>query len=84
MNTTRRDMVLGSAAATLLAAIPQAQAQSAKMLTATTRSLDINGKAGKVFALLGPDGQPGVALHPGERFAMTLDKKGRNDGRRYD
>jgi FtsP/CotA-like multicopper oxidase with cupredoxin domain len=75
MRTTRRDLFSGSAAAALLATIPQAKAASVKMLTATTRSLDVNGKAASVFALLGPDGKPGVTLYPGERFAMTLNNQ---------
>jgi FtsP/CotA-like multicopper oxidase with cupredoxin domain len=75
MKTTRRDLFSGSAVAALLATIPQAKAVSAKMLTATTRSLDVNGKAARIFALLGPDGKPGVTLNLGERFAVTLNNQ---------
>jgi FtsP/CotA-like multicopper oxidase with cupredoxin domain len=75
MKTTRRGVLAGSAATGLLASIPQARAQTVKKLTATTRNLDVNGKAAKVFGLIGPDGTPGVTLEPGERFALTLDNQ---------
>ncbi|MDE2390192.1 MAG: multicopper oxidase family protein [Rhodospirillales bacterium] len=75
MKSTRREILIGSAGAAMLAAMPQAYAQSIKTLTATTRSLEVNGKAAKVFALLGPNGQPGIMLEPGERFALQLENQ---------
>jgi len=41
-------------------------------LTAGTRSLDVNGKAARVFGLTGPNGKPGITLSPGERFRVDL------------
>ncbi len=72
MKLTRREMLIGGVGAAMTAAMPRALAQPAKRLTATTRSLEVNGKAARVFALVGPNGQPGVTLSPGERFAVTL------------
>lgn len=40
-------------------------------LTATTRTLDIDGRAATVFGLVGPRGQ-GLVLDPGERFRVDL------------
>ncbi|HUN00898.1 MAG TPA: multicopper oxidase domain-containing protein [Halothiobacillus sp.] len=72
MKTTRRELFLGASAFGLLGSLPAARAQTSKVLTATTRSLEVNGKAARVFALLGPNGDPGVTLDPGERFAVKL------------
>jgi FtsP/CotA-like multicopper oxidase with cupredoxin domain len=72
-STTRREFLSGAAA--LLASAPLARAQPPKMLTATRRVLEVNGKPAKLFGLLGPDGQPGITLAPGERFAVTLDNQ---------
>ncbi|HQT65710.1 MAG: copper oxidase [Acidocella sp. 20-57-95] len=72
MKTTRRELFLGATAFGFLGSLPAARAQTSKVLTATTRSLEVNGKAARVFALLGPNGDPGVTLDPGERFAVKL------------
>ena len=79
MTITRREWLIGSTAAGLLATAPMARAQTAKRLTATTRVLDVDGKPAKVFGLIGPDGQPGLTLAPGERFAVMLDNKAGTD-----
>src|SRR5260370_712829 len=57
--------------------IPRATAapetDAAKLrLTAGTRTLDVNGKPARVFGLTGPNGNPGIALSPGERFHVDL------------
>jgi FtsP/CotA-like multicopper oxidase with cupredoxin domain len=75
MKPTRRDILIGAAGTAILAAAPWACAQAPKLLTATTRSLEVNGKSARVFALVGPDGQPGIRLAPGERFAVTVDNQ---------
>jgi FtsP/CotA-like multicopper oxidase with cupredoxin domain len=75
MKSTRRGLLAGSAAVGVLAVFPNARAQTIKKITATTRILDVNGKAAKVFGLVGPDGAPGITLSPGERFAVTLDNQ---------
>src|ERR1700726_2167315 len=41
-------------------------------LTAGTRILAVNGKPARVFGLIGPDGNPGITLSPGERFDVDL------------
>ena len=49
-----------------------ARATAPQQLQVTTRMLEVNGKAAKVFALLGPDGKPGLAFNRGERFRVQL------------
>ena len=49
-----------------------AWAGPARRLTAGTRTLDVDGKAARVFRLSGPDGEPGLTLEPGERFHVDL------------
>jgi FtsP/CotA-like multicopper oxidase with cupredoxin domain len=78
MTITRREWLIGSAAG-LLASATWAHAQPPKRLSATSRVLDVKGKPAKVFGLLGPDGQPGLTLAPGERFAVTLDNQSGTD-----
>src|ERR1700704_3308622 len=41
-------------------------------LTAGTRTLAVNGKPAKVFGLIGPNGNQGITLSPGERFHVDL------------
>jgi FtsP/CotA-like multicopper oxidase with cupredoxin domain len=41
-------------------------------LTAGTRTLAVNGKSARVFSLIGPNGNPGLTLSPGERFHVDL------------
>jgi FtsP/CotA-like multicopper oxidase with cupredoxin domain len=41
-------------------------------LTAGTRTLAVNGKPARVFGLVGPNGNPGITLSPGERFHVDL------------
>jgi FtsP/CotA-like multicopper oxidase with cupredoxin domain len=41
-------------------------------LTAGARTLAVNGKPARVFGLIGPNGNPGITLSPGERFHVDL------------
>lgn len=41
-------------------------------LRIVTRTIEVNGKAAKVFGLLGPDGKPGLTFDAGDRFAVRL------------
>jgi FtsP/CotA-like multicopper oxidase with cupredoxin domain len=75
MKPTRREILIGTASTAILAAMPRARAQPTRLLTATTRSLEVNGKAAGAFALVGPNGQPGITLAPGERFAVRLENQ---------
>ncbi|MBW4035360.1 MAG: multicopper oxidase family protein [Proteobacteria bacterium] len=43
-----------------------------RVMIAETRTLDVNGKAARVFGLRGPDGRQGLTLAPGERFRVEL------------
>src|SRR5258705_7059207 len=45
---------------------------AALRLTAGTRTLVVNGKAAGIFGLIGPTGNPGITLAPGERFHVDL------------
>jgi FtsP/CotA-like multicopper oxidase with cupredoxin domain len=53
------------------AAAPESRG-AALRLTADTRTLDVNGKPARVFGLIGPNGNPGIKLSPGERFHVDL------------
>jgi FtsP/CotA-like multicopper oxidase with cupredoxin domain len=53
------------------AAAPETRAAELR-LTAGTRTLDVHGKAARVFGLAGPNGKPGITLSPGERFRVDL------------
>src|SRR6266849_3828227 len=53
------------------AAAPEPQT-AALRLTAGTRTLAVNGKTARVFGLIGPNGNPGITLSPGERFQVDL------------
>jgi FtsP/CotA-like multicopper oxidase with cupredoxin domain len=54
------------------AAAPESRPAAALRLTAGTRTLAVNGKPAKVFGLIGPNGNPGITLSPGERFHVDL------------
>src|SRR6202048_2828830 len=41
-------------------------------LTAGTKTLAVNGKPARVFGLIGPNGNPGITLSPGQRFHLDL------------
>jgi FtsP/CotA-like multicopper oxidase with cupredoxin domain len=75
---TRRQIVAsGVAMAGTIPFLPRAAAASetrtAKLrLTAGTRTLAVNGKPARVFGLVGPNGNPGITLSPGQRFHVDL------------
>lgn len=75
MNTlSRRGFIAASAAAIAAAQMPRrafAQTATPIALSATTRTLDINGRAATVFGIAGPNGQ-GLILDPGQRFRVDL------------
>jgi FtsP/CotA-like multicopper oxidase with cupredoxin domain len=49
------------------------------LLSATRRSLDVNGKAASVFGLTGRDGTPGLTLDPDQRFTVALENRSGED-----
>ncbi len=67
---SRRALLAAGAVAALPAAIRAQPVQS--VLTLAKRSLEVNGKSASVFGLTGADGQPGLTLAPGARFATTV------------
>jgi FtsP/CotA-like multicopper oxidase with cupredoxin domain len=71
---TRRGFLAASAALGASGFLPQAgRAQDAALsLTATTRTLDINGRAAKVYGLINATGGSGLTLDPGQRFRVDL------------
>ena len=68
MKLSRRGFLIGSAAL----ALPSVARAEPPTLTIGTRSLDVNGKAAKVFGITGPDGKPGLEMVFGERFQFNL------------
>jgi FtsP/CotA-like multicopper oxidase with cupredoxin domain len=75
MPISRRELLSTGIAAAAAATPPlraAIAATAAQRLTATTRTLDIDGKPARVFGLIGPGGKPGLTLAPGERFRVDL------------
>jgi len=71
---SRRGFIAATAAAIAAPQMPRlgfAQTANPIALSATTRTLDINGRAATVFGLAGPTGQ-GLTLDPGQRFRVDL------------
>ncbi len=72
-NLTRRGFIAASAAMAASTALPRlAEAQSVLSLTATSRVLDIDGKAATVYGLVNAAGGQGLILDPGQRFRVDL------------
>ena len=71
---SRRGFLAAAAAMTASLSLPaRARAQSARMsLTATTRTIDVRGKAATVWGLLDGNGRSGLVLDPGQAFAVDL------------
>lgn len=71
---SRRGFLAASAATAASLILPaRARAQSARMsLTATTRTLDIRGRAATVWGLMDGNGRSGLVLDPGQAFAVDL------------
>ncbi|MFU8778858.1 MAG: multicopper oxidase domain-containing protein, partial [Roseovarius sp.] len=74
--TRRRFMATTAASLTALAMPAGVRAQAASQqqtLRATSRTLDINGRAANVFGLENALGAQGLILEPGERFNVRLE-----------
>ena len=72
---SRRHFVAATLSAGGLAAVAGVMSRASgtpKTLTADTGVIEVNGKAGTVFRLFGPDRRPGLSLAPGERFHTEL------------
>jgi FtsP/CotA-like multicopper oxidase with cupredoxin domain len=72
MSISRRRLLGTALAAGVLPAAVRAAAAGPQRLVAETRTLEVNGRAARVFGLIGPDGRPGIRLAPGERFRVDL------------
>src|SRR5512145_550786 len=72
--TRRRFLATGAAlgAAPFGPAVRAASDVSAIELAIATRTIEIKGKAAKVFGLLQPDGTHGLVMNAGERFRVRL------------
>lgn len=76
----RRDFLRASVAvgAAPLASLPFVRsglAQTPAPLAATTRTLDVDGRAATVLGLVRPDGGQGLVLDAGSRFAVALSNR---------
>ena len=71
---TRRGFMAASAASAAAFLVPaQVRAQSTRLtLSATTRTIDVRGKAATVWGLLDANGRSGLVLDPGQAFAVDL------------
>ncbi|AOZ71354.1 hypothetical protein LPB142_18095 (plasmid) [Rhodobacter xanthinilyticus] len=73
-NLSRRGFLAATAAFAALPLVP-ARARAAAdsfSLTATTRVIEVNGRAATVMGLLDAQGRPGLRLDPGQRFRTDL------------
>jgi FtsP/CotA-like multicopper oxidase with cupredoxin domain len=79
MNQTigRRGVLTGLAASAVVtglgAGVPPSRGAEAPRLRAVTRTIEVKGRAAKVFGLLGPDGRPGMEFVFGENFRARLE-----------
>ena len=69
MKLSRRDVFKLAAAVPL---VGPAMAVAAPQLKIISRVLEVNGKAAKVFGIVGPDGKPGLSMIYGQPFRAAL------------
>jgi FtsP/CotA-like multicopper oxidase with cupredoxin domain len=72
---SRRTFLAGALATGILSTLPasrSAASDAGKRLVAGTRTLEVNGRAARVYSLIGPDGRPGIRLRAHERFRVDL------------
>ena len=80
MTQTRRQFLTGTAALTLLPALPRlALATPAASLTIAARQIEVLGKAATVFGITGPDGKSGLRAREGDRFTGLVDNQSGED-----
>ena len=69
----RRRFLQGATAVAGLAAVSRPAFAAVPIdLRIVTRSIEVMGKAAKVFGLVGPDGKPGLSFSAGDRFNVKL------------
>ncbi len=75
----RRTLLSGTACAVALGLagrpLSSARAAAPRILTVDSRTIEVNGRAAKVFSLTGPDGKPGLTFNAGENFDVTLNNR---------
>jgi FtsP/CotA-like multicopper oxidase with cupredoxin domain len=72
---SRRTFLTSALASGILSTLPASRsvaAETGKRLVAGTRTLEVNGRAARVYSLVGPDGRPGIRLGAQERFRVDL------------
>ena len=71
---TRRGFLAATSASAATLLLPaQVRAQSTRMtLSATSRTIEVQGKAAAVWGLLDSNGRSGLVLDPGQAFAVDL------------
>ena len=75
LHLSRRRFLAASAALGASSFAPLARAAShdaATRIAISTRTIEVKGKAAKVFGLLQPDGTQGLVMNAGERFRVRL------------
>ena len=75
MALSRRTAIKGLAAAAMAPSsglFGAARANSPASLRAVGRVIEVNGKAAKVYGLIGPSGKPGLELQLGQKFTTGL------------
>ena len=71
MSLSRRHFLHASAASMALPLLPAgllSARASVPLLSVTSRTLEVKGKAAKVFGITGPNGRPGIFANEGDRF----------------
>jgi FtsP/CotA-like multicopper oxidase with cupredoxin domain len=72
---SRRTFLAASLATGILSTLPASRSVASdarKRLVAGTQTLEVNGRAARVYSLIGPDGRPGIRLRAHERFRVDL------------
>src|SRR4030088_3737197 len=72
---SRRTFLAATVAPGILSTLPVSRSVASdaeKRLVAGTQTLEVNGRAARVYSLIGPDGRPGIRLRAHERFRVDL------------
>jgi FtsP/CotA-like multicopper oxidase with cupredoxin domain len=72
---SRRTFLAATLATGIVSTLPSSRSvasDAGKRLVAGTRTLEVNGRAARVYSLIGPDGRPGIRLRTRERFRVDL------------
>jgi FtsP/CotA-like multicopper oxidase with cupredoxin domain len=72
---SRRTFLEAALATGILSTLPASRSlasETKKRLVAGTRTLEVNGRAARVYSLIGPGERPGIRLRASERFCVDL------------